>query len=317
MIGLFGLGVGLLLAACALPRSAPQPVAAARATSAATPTTAVSATSVLTATAAYTISLPALQVPATPHTRVLFINGDHVPESGYPNSRILDDGTKPESFTHLREQVIEGDLMLMADEFILTANNAITPSLLSPYAAVVLGSNARVLSADEVAALTDFYEAGGAILVYADFQFGPNNWASDNSFLNQFHIEVLPDNFQPTTDIGDKISESPILSGVTAIQGEGISQFIVRADSLVDNKVVLACSPSDRPGCILPEGDRAKVKPGDVVACVFTRENAKGGKLAGVCDRNPFHNGPGPGTDLDQANNRVFARNLFAWLAQK
>lgn len=300
---MLGLGAGLFLAACAMPSTASNTSAPAQA-----PTFTPSV---------YTVSLPALQAAPRPSTRVLFINGDHMPDNGYPHSRILDDGTKPESFSRLRREVIEGDLKLSADEFILTANHAVTPSLLVPYAAVVLGSNARVLTANEVKALNDYYNAGGSILVYADFQFGPNNWASDNRFLNSFGIEVLPDNFQPTTNIDDKISESPILSGVTAIQGEGISQFIVRADSLLDNKILLACSPSDRPGCILPEGDRAKVNPGDVVACVFTRENAQGGRLAGVCDRNPFHNGPGPGSDLDQANNRVFARNLFAWLSRK
>jgi hypothetical protein len=298
---MLGLGVGLFLAACAMSSTAAGPLAPVQ-----TSTPSV-----------YTVSLPALQAAPRPGTRVLFINGDHVPDNGYPHSRIADSGEKPESFTRLRREVIEGDLKLSAEEFILTAGNAVTPNLLAPYAAVVLGSNARVLAANEVKTLTDYYNAGGSILVYADFQYGPNNWASDNRFLNSFGIEVLPDNFQPTTNIDDKISESPILSGVTAIQGEGISQFIVRADSLLDNKILLACSPSDRPGCTLPEGDRAKVKPGDVVACVFTREHARGGRLAGVCDRNPFHNGPGPGSDLDQVNNRVFARNLFAWLSRK
>jgi len=311
---MMGLGLCLFLAACAMPPAAAGPLAPAQ-TPARTPPSSTPTPAV------YTVSLPALQAAPLPTPRVLFINGDHTPDNGYPHSRITDNGTKPESFTRLRREVIESDLKFSADEWILTANTVISPSLLASYTAVVLGSNARVLGADEVKALTNYYNAGGSILIYADFQFGPTNWASDNRFLNPFGIEVLPDNFQPTVEIsaiaGERISESPILSGVTSIQGEGISQFIVRADSLLDNKILLACTPSDRPGCILPEGDRAKVKPGDVVACVFTRENAQGGRLAGVCDRNPFHNGPGPGTDLDQASNRVFARNLFGWLTQK
>jgi len=48
------------------------------------------------------------------------------------------------------------------------------------------------------------------------------------------------------------------------------------------------------------------------------RELPGGGRLAGVCDRNLFHNGPQKdGTDLGQADNRAFARNLFAWLTRR
>jgi hypothetical protein len=47
------------------------------------------------------------------------------------------------------------------------------------------------------------------------------------------------------------------------------------------------------------------------------RENPKGGRLAGVCDRNLFQNGPGPGSDLDQVDDRLFARNLFRWLSKQ
>ena len=53
------------------------------------------------------------------------------------------------------------------------------------------------------------------------------------------------------------------------------------------------------------------------MACVTAQENAAGGRLAGVCDRNFFQNGPGPGSDLDQVDNRTFARNLFRWLTKQ
>jgi hypothetical protein len=257
------------------------------------------------------------QVDAGIRSKVLFIQGDHVPESGYPHSRVRDDGKKPESFTRLRSEVLEGDLMLAVDEFVLARNNKVDATLLGQYGMVVLGSNARVFNANEVAALTSFYNNGGSILVYADFQYGPNNWDSDNSFLNPFGVEVLTDNFQPTVDITDLVATHPIMAGVKAIRGEGISQFIVSAASLNQNQVLAKCSPQTRSGCILPPADLAKVKKGDVVACVFVRENAKGGRLAGVCDRNLFHNGPGPGSDLDQVDDRLFARNLFRWLSKQ
>ena len=248
---------------------------------------------------------------------VLFIQGDHMPESGYFHSRVRDDGKKPESFTRLRSEILEGDLKLIVDEFVLTRNNKVDAALLAKYGVVVLGSNARVFTTAEVVALTGFYANGGSILAYADFQYGPNNWDSDNSFLSQFGVEVLTDNFQPAVDIKDLVSGHPIMAGVKAIRGEGVSQFLVSAASVSQNQVLAKCSPLTRSGCILPPADQSRVKKGDVAACVFVRENAKGGRLAGVCDRNAFQNGPGPGSDIDQVDDRLFARNLFRWLSKQ
>jgi hypothetical protein len=248
---------------------------------------------------------------------VLFIQGDHIPQSGYPHSRVGDDGTKPESFTRLSTEVLQNDLKLGVDEFVLTANNSIGTAQLATYTVVVLGSNARALTVSEVSALSSYFGGGGSILTYADFQYGPDNWASDNGFLNQFGIEVFSDNFQPTVDITDAVASHPVMAGVKAIRGEGISQFRVGAASLADNQVIARCSPLTRSGCILPPADQAKVQQGDVVACVVVRENPKGGRLAGVCDRNLFQNGPGPGSDLDQVDDRLFARNLFRWLSKQ
>lgn len=260
---------------------------------------------------------PAVQQPSAPRWRVLFVNGDHIPESGYPHSRVYDDGSKPESFTRLRIEVLEGDLGLQVDELILTPQTALTVERLSPYQLVVLGSNERLLTDAEVAALTAYYERGGRVLVYADFQYGPNNWESDNRFLRQFGVEVLPDNFQPATVITDVETLHPIFEGVRAFGVEGASQFIVRVQVLGDPVKVLAlCSPLMRSGCAIRPEEEARLLPGDRVVCTWVRENAAGGKLAGTCDRNTFHNGPGPGSDLDQHDNRTYARNLFRWLTQ-
>jgi len=266
------------------------------------------------ATLASRAYLPALNIQGG--RRALFINGDHIPETGYPHSRLRDDGAVPESFSRLRQEVLEGELGLTVDEFILTADASITPDLLAPYTLVVLGSNSRRLDADEVGALTRYYDDGGRILTYADFQYGPDNWASDNDFLSQFGIEVFPDNFQPTTQITDIVATHPIMQGVTSFATEGSSQFLIGAASLGENQVLAKCSPLERSGCAVQPPEQARIGPGDVVACTWVRQNARGGKLAGTCDRNTFHNGPGPGTDIDQFSNRAYARNLFRWLIE-
>ncbi|HEY3342567.1 MAG TPA: hypothetical protein VGK81_11135 [Anaerolineae bacterium] len=252
----------------------------------------------------------------SPSRRVLFVQGDFVPSSGYPQSRVSDDGTHPESFTRLRTEVLEGELKLAVDETVLTKSAALDKVQFEQYSLVVLGSNARPLTKNELAALTAYYSHGGSVLVYADAQYGPAAWDSDNSFLSQFGILVLTDNSQPTVDITDVETAHPIFAGVKDIRGEGISQFRVSASALSTSAVIARCSPLTRSGCILPQADQALVKKGDAVACVFTRENAAGGRLAGVCDRNFFQNGPGPGSDLDQADNHLFASNLFRWLSK-
>lgn len=262
---------------------------------------------------------PAPVTPVTPTPtakNVLFIQGDHLPDNGYPHSRVRDAGTVPESFTRLRTEVLERDLNLLVDEFVLTTQNSITIEQLKRYTVVVLGANGRLFSPAELAALNQYYEQGGSMLVYADFQYGPNNWASDNGFLNPFGIEVFPDNFQPTTLISDVLTTHPVMNGVKAIQGEGISQFRISQAALAQVQVFATCSPLTRSGCIVKPEEHAKIQTGDVVACVWVRVNASAGRMAGLCDRNPLHNGPGPGSDIDQVDNRTFARNLFAWLAK-
>ncbi len=288
-------------------------------TTASSTSTQAAQTSPLAPAASQAVLTPRAYLPTVKQTEqnsVLFINGDFTPETGYPHSRVNDDGSKPESFLRLREEVLEGDLNFKVNEFILTAGDAISSDLLAPHDVVVLGSNGRALQPGEVTALTNYFNAGGRILLYADFQYGPDNWASDNSFLDQFGMEVFPDNFQPATEITDVVTSHPIMEGVTSFATEGSSQFLIKANSLSQNEVLSKCSPLTRSGCAVQPAEQAKIQPGDVVACTWVRQNNTGGKLAGTCDRNTFHNGPGPGTDIDQFNNRIYARNLFRWLLQ-
>lgn len=259
------------------------------------------------------IMLPMVQSAAA-RQRVLFLAGDFLPESGYPHSRVHDDGSHPESFSQLRTQVLEAELGLVVDEFIITTNAVITPGLLTPYAVVVLGSNGRTLQPGEVAALTGYVSDGGAMLVYADFQYGPDNWNSDNAFLKQFGVEVFPDNFQPTTQITDIVESHPIMDGVRNFATEGSSQFLITEPARAVTTVLARCAPLDRSGCALQEPERTRVGPNDDVVCTWVRAVGHG-RLAGTCDRNTFHNGPGVGTALSEFDNLRYTTNLFRWLA--
>ncbi len=263
---------------------------------------------------------PASAVPAPTASapRALFIQGDFVPESGAPESRVFDPAEGPLSFTRLRREVLETELGLRVEELVLAPAGVITPERLTGAAVVVLGSNGRRLGGAEVAALSAYLGAGGSVLTYADFQYGPDHWASDNDFLSQYGVEVFPDNFQPRTRITDFSGPHPVITGVRALEVEGISQFRMTPATQASATILARCAPLTRSGCILQPAELARVLPGDAVGCVFVREFAGGGRLAGVCDRNLFHNGPQKdGTDLGQADNRAFARNLFAWLTRR
>lgn len=252
--------------------------------------------------------------PTSAPGRVLFINGDFNPESGYPHARVGDDGAKPESFSQLRREVLEGDLKLVVDELILTSTASITPATLNAYTAAVLGSNSRRLRPAEVDALQKYVTEGGRLLLYADFQFGPDNWASDNDFLETLGIRVFPDNFQPRAKITDTVATHDIMQGVMELEVEGISQFLIPPAAQKNLVIIATCSPLPRSGCALQPAEQAQVKQSDAVACVFALRSGAG-RIAGVCDRNPFHNGPQKdGTDINQASNKTFARNLFKWL---
>jgi len=295
------------LAGCT-PASAPQaaPTSEPIATSTPEPTATPTQTSVL---------LPMTNTGSA-DARVLFLAGDFLPESGYPHSRVRDDGSRPESFSQLRTQVLEGELGLKVEEFIVTADATISPDLLTPYRFVVLGSNGRVLRTEEVAALTQYLSDGGAMLIYADFQYGPDNWKSDNAFLNQFGIEVFPDNFQPTTQITEIVPSHPIMNGVRSFATEGSSQFLISAAARGATTILSRCSPLERLGCALQEPERARVGPDDDVVCTWVRAVGNG-RMAGTCDRNTFHNGPGIGTALSEFDNKRYAVNLFRWLADR
>jgi hypothetical protein len=308
---------GIMLSACGAPAPV-APAAAATSTPAPTTTTARTATPIQIAEAAATLT-PAVALPMVENglRRVLFINGDHLPDTGYPHSRVGDDGSKPESFSQLRAQVLEGELGLTIDEFVLGAANSISPGLLSPYRAVVLGSNGRLLTAGEAATLNAYVETGGRILIYADFQYGPDNWASDNVFLKPLGIEVFPDNFQPTTVITDIVRPGhPVMNGVSGFATEGSSQFLISAAALSRVTVLSRCSPLPRSGCAVQAPEQAKIRPGDEVVCTWVLETGNGGRIAGTCDRNTFHNGPGIGTSLGEYDNRRYAVNLFRWLSE-
>jgi hypothetical protein len=98
----------------------------------------------------------------------------------------------------------------------------------------------------------------------------------------------------------------PVLAGLHSFKGEGVSLIHVTAP----------------PAQILVRGDSLLLTDGHTVTgpdyAITAVAQVGTGRLAVTFDRNTFFNaGVGSdGTDLDELDNRAYARNLFNWLAR-
>jgi hypothetical protein len=121
-----------------------------------------------------------------------------------------------------------------------------------------------------------------------DFQYGPDNWASDNRFLNQFGIGVFPDNFQPATQITDLAADRPTMQSVHTFAMEGGSQFLIVTASLDQTLVRAKCSLLERRGCAVGPAEQAKIKPSDMVAAPRLARTRIGASWPAPATATPF-----------------------------
>lgn len=191
---------------------------------------------------------------------------------------------------------------------------------LAEYAVIVMGSNNVVYPAPLVDAFEAYVKGGGAALFISDANFGLD-WdrapSSDQSFLDRFGWEMNQDQGTYTVQTSDfALPGHPILEGVSAFKGEGVSPITV-ADYNVPGvtSTILVPVPSDKvvkrnegPGI----GAATPATADDAVLVVAT---VGAGRIAGHFDRNTFFNVNGAGTDITEHDNRQYAINLFKWLA--
>ncbi|MEM9713659.1 MAG: hypothetical protein AAGA17_15680, partial [Actinomycetota bacterium] len=186
---------------------------------------------------------------------------------------------------------------------------------LDGYDVVVLGSNNAAYGSAAVDALDAYVRRGGAALFISDANFG-GSWQdapnSDQAFLDRYGIVVHQDTGTYRIDDDELAAPThPVVDGVEAVDGEGVSPFDVGA-ATVDVTIVapaegqVRLNPGDRQGPTRATGDDD--------AAVWVAE-AGDGRLAGHFDRNTFFNDNGAGTHLGRLDNARYATNLFAWLA--
>ncbi|MGC4031026.1 MAG: hypothetical protein QM754_04680 [Tepidisphaeraceae bacterium] len=100
---------------------------------------------------------------------------------------------------------------------------------LSQYAGIVMASNNAVYGSAQITAIDNYVRNGGGVLFISDGNFG-SSWSdapsSDNPFLANYGLAFNQDNGQYTLsrsggDFAD--ADNPILFGVDAFDGEGVS----------------------------------------------------------------------------------------------
>jgi hypothetical protein len=191
---------------------------------------------------------------------------------------------------------------------------------LSPYRLIVFGSNNATYSAAAVDKIEAFVRNGGAALFISDANFG-SSWgdapSSDQPFLSRFGLIMNQDNGTYSLDRTASdylVPTHPILAGVNQFDGEGVSPITIdtNANPAGVTRTILARAKNQlrQPNGINQGTIRAvTANDGSLVIAL-----AGSGRVVGHFDRNTFFNRGGAGTDLTRLDNRVYAKNLFAWL---
>jgi N-acetylneuraminic acid mutarotase len=195
---------------------------------------------------------------------------------------------------------------------------------LSSYATVVMGSNNAPYGAPAVDVLEAYVRDGGGALFISDANFG-SDWSdaptSDQAFLTRFGVTMNQDHgtYALTRAGADFVVPAhPILAGVDAFDGEGVSPaFASAAVAGVQTTVVVRAKDQTRVNAP-PFGPQnlGALRPVTASDAALLAGIAGNGRFAVHLDRNTFFNTGGVGSDITRFDNRTYAINLFGWLAQ-
>jgi hypothetical protein len=247
-------------------------------------------------------------VTLEPAKSILFVQGDFDPGFGAgPHCRLAD--TSPVGYSQLRDLLLLAGFS-QASEVVDTAVT-ITPQVLAPHGVVVLGTNQRALAASEVDAIEAYVRAGGGLVSYSDFMFGPGAPGSDNQVLSRFGLLTTSDNFGGAV-LASTFAPHAIAAGLSlGVRGEGVSilEIVGNATDVFMNVIPClsnagACFPLPS---LAPSGSAAPT----YTACAAVEAGV--GRVVATFDRNTFFNYPGYGSNLFDVSNAQYAVNLFVW----
>jgi len=197
---------------------------------------------------------------------------------------------------------------------------------LSQYAIIVLGSNNATYNTTQANTLETWVRNGGGLLTISDANFG-SSWCdaptSDQAFLSRFGIIVNQDQGTYVLRASDNdflAPNHPVLEGISAFDGEGVSPFTV-ASTIPEGVEVTRLVR-------VKAGEQIRLNNATTGNCRGTSETANNneavviaatagsGRVLGHFDRNTFFNVNGAGTNINRFDNRQLALNMFAWLSE-
>jgi hypothetical protein len=196
---------------------------------------------------------------------------------------------------------------------------------LGDYAAIVFGSNNARYPAVAVEAIERFVNSGGGALFISDANFG-SDWAdapdSDQDFLASFGLRMNQDfgTYSRTRAGGHyPLPAHPILAGVDAFDGEGVSPISRLGFGIGPPPQILATAQGQTRDNLPPFGaaNLGPLRDVNALDAALVVYSVGLGRVAGHFDRNTFFNAGGAGTDITRLDNRRYAINLFNWVAQR
>jgi len=189
---------------------------------------------------------------------------------------------------------------------------------LGGYDVIVMGSNNAVYQRAQIDALEAWIRAGGGALFISDANFG-SDWAdapdSDQQFLDRFGLVMNQDNgtyVLRRSENDFNRPDHPILAGVDAFDGEGVSPIVVEDSADAVARARTSTRVNEPPFGNRDQGRTRPVTDLDGALVVLEPDQ---GRIAGHFDRNTFFNENGAGTDINRFDNLTYAINLFTWLA--
>ncbi|PQJ34571.1 hypothetical protein BSZ35_08145 [Salinibacter sp. 10B] len=188
---------------------------------------------------------------------------------------------------------------------------------LSTYDIIVLGSNNAAYTPAQVDAVESFVRNGGGLLVISDANFGqdwPDAPTSDQAFLDRWGLIMNQDRAAYSISRDEyRAASHPILTGVSAFDGEGVSPVTV--GSVPDDVHVRILGSAEaqvrRNDSASGQGTSSAATDDDAA---LLAGSVGEGRFVVHFDRNTFFNENGAGTDITRLDNRTLARNLFQWL---
>ncbi len=197
---------------------------------------------------------------------------------------------------------------------------------LEQYDVIVLGSNNAPYSGTQANAIETWVKNGGGLLTISDANFG-SSWcdapSSDQAFLSKFGIVVNQDRgtYVLRSSDGDFLEAShPILAGISAYDGEGVSPFTIA--SSIPSGVTVERLVQVKPGQQIRLNNsttgncQGSSRTANNTDAVMVAASAGEGRVLAHYDRNTFFNQNGAGTNINRFDNKQLAINIFDWLSE-